>query len=167
MAMVFCRGCAKELHESAPSCVHCGAPQALTASKAQGAVPDGVRGWSWGAFLLGWIWAIGNRTWIGLLCLVPYVGFGVAIWLGIQGREMAWKNGNWDSVEHFNRVQRSWSQWGIGLFCVACACAAYLVSVQMPAVRAETNEDTVNVTQPAPELATRQGKPVVAVKPAV
>ena len=28
MAMVFCRGCAKEIHESAVSCPACGAPQA-------------------------------------------------------------------------------------------------------------------------------------------
>ena len=34
-------------------------------------IPPGVAGWSWGAFLLNWIWAIGNRTWIGLLALVP------------------------------------------------------------------------------------------------
>lgn len=27
MTMVFCRGCGKELHESAPTCPHCGAPQ--------------------------------------------------------------------------------------------------------------------------------------------
>ena len=25
--MVFCRGCGKEIHESAPTCPHCGAPQ--------------------------------------------------------------------------------------------------------------------------------------------
>ncbi|HEU4374461.1 MAG TPA: hypothetical protein VFS02_13270, partial [Telluria sp.] len=114
MAMVFCRGCGKEIHESAPTCPHCGAPQAL-GSNQHGAIPDGVRGWSWGAFLLTWIWAIGNRTWWGLLALIPYVNIVVAIWLGIQGREMAWKNASWDSVEHFNRVQKKWSQWGVGL----------------------------------------------------
>jgi TM2 domain-containing membrane protein YozV len=27
MGMVFCRGCGKEIHESALSCPHCGAPQ--------------------------------------------------------------------------------------------------------------------------------------------
>ena len=26
MGMVFCRGCGKEIHESAPMCPHCGAP---------------------------------------------------------------------------------------------------------------------------------------------
>lgn len=75
-------------------------------------IPDGVQGWSWGAFLLNWIWAIGNRTWIGLLTLVPYLGFIMAIWLGIKGRELAWQNQRWDSVEHFNDVQRKWSFWG-------------------------------------------------------
>ena len=28
--MVFCRGCGKEIHESAPACPHCGAPQSAT-----------------------------------------------------------------------------------------------------------------------------------------
>lgn len=31
MAMVFCRGCGKEIHETAPTCPHCGAPQLLAA----------------------------------------------------------------------------------------------------------------------------------------
>ena len=44
-----------------------------TSGKGKGhPIPDGVKGWSWGAFLLNWIWAIGNSTWIGLLCLIPF-----------------------------------------------------------------------------------------------
>jgi len=78
--------------------------------------PAGVKGWSWGAFILSWIWALGNRTWIGLLCLIPYVGFLMAIYLGINGREMAWRNKRWDSLEHFNKVQRRWSIWALVLF---------------------------------------------------
>ncbi len=27
MSMVFCRGCGKQIHETAASCPHCGAPQ--------------------------------------------------------------------------------------------------------------------------------------------
>ncbi|WP_229207752.1 MULTISPECIES: hypothetical protein [unclassified Duganella] len=88
---------------------------AAPAQPASEAIPEGVKGWSWGAFLLNWIWAIGNRTWIGLLALIPYIGFIFAIWLGIKGREMAWKNGKWESLEHFNRVQKSWSRWAVGL----------------------------------------------------
>ena len=75
--------------------------------------PPGVKGWSWGAFLLSWIWAGFNRTYIGLFALTPYVGFLVAIYLGVQGRELAWRNKRWESLEHFNRVQRRWSLWGL------------------------------------------------------
>lgn len=32
-AMVFCRGCGKEIHESALSCPHCGARQRVTPGK--------------------------------------------------------------------------------------------------------------------------------------
>lgn len=78
-------------------------------------VPPEIPGWSWGAFTLNWIWAISNRTWIGLMALVPYVGFVFAIVLGIKGREWAWQNKRWDSIEHFNRVQRRWSIWGVCL----------------------------------------------------
>jgi hypothetical protein len=74
-------------------------------------VPEDVKGWSWGAFLLNWIWSIGNSTWIGLLSLIPYVGFIMALYLGFKGRELAWRNKRWDSLEEFNRIQRRWSVW--------------------------------------------------------
>ena len=141
MAMVFCRGCAKEIHESAPTCPNCGATPAVSR---QDAIPDGVRGWSWGAFVLTWIWAIGNRTWIGLLALIPYVNIGVAIWLGIKGREMAWKNASWESVEHFNRVQKKWSQWAVGIlvgaFLIGVIAAVAGSGYQEPSQRARQSQ---------------------------
>lgn len=84
----------------------------------QDSFPDGVKGWSWGAFFLNWIWAVGNSVWIGLLALIPYVGLIMSIYLGIKGREMAWKARRWDSVEHFNEMQRKWSFWGVVVFVV-------------------------------------------------
>lgn len=94
------------------------------------AIPPGVAGWSWGAFLLNWIWAVGNRTWIGLLCFIPYVGFVMSIILGIKGREWAWRNKRWDSVEHFNRVQRKWSIWSL---VVIVAMFAIMAAIAIPA----------------------------------
>lgn len=96
------------------------------------ALPDGVKGWSWGAFLLNWIWAIGNKTWIGLLCLIPYIGFVVSIYLGIKGRELAWQNKRWDSLEHFNRVQRQWSKWGLIIF-IGIFGLGILAAIAIPA----------------------------------
>jgi hypothetical protein len=94
--------------------------------------PPGVKGWSWGAFLLNWIWAVFNKTWIGLLCLVPYVGFVMSIYLGIKGRELAWRNKYWDSLEHFNRVQRRWSIWGLVLV-FGVAGIGILAAIAIPA----------------------------------
>ena len=95
-------------------------------------LPDGVKGWSWGAFLLNWIWAIANRTWIGLLCFIPYIGFLFSIYLGVMGRELAWRNKRWDSLEHFNRVQRRWSVWGLILI-VGVAGIGIIAAIAIPA----------------------------------
>lgn len=94
-------------------------------------IPEGVKGWSWGAFMFNWIWAIGNNTWIGLLALIPYVGFVVSIILGIKGREWAWQNKRWDSLAHFQRVQRRWSLWS--LIFVAIAVIGILAAIAIPA----------------------------------
>jgi hypothetical protein len=95
-------------------------------------VPEGVKGWSWGAFLLNWIWAIGNKTWIGLLAFLPYVGLIVAIILGVKGREWAWKNKRWDSLEHFDRVQKRWSFWGVVLV-IGVGLIGILAAIAIPA----------------------------------
>ena len=53
--------------------------------------------------------------------------------LGAKGREWAWKNKKWDSVEHFNRVQRKWSLWGIWLVVIGFVLAllVFLASLLM------------------------------------
>jgi len=95
-------------------------------------IPPGVKGWSWGAFFLTWVWGIGNRTWISFLTLIPYVGFVVAIMLGIKGREWAWRNKRWESLEHFQRVQKRWSFWGVFLI-VGVAGLGILAAIAIPA----------------------------------
>ena len=101
-------------------------------------LPDGVKGWSWGAFSLNWIWAVSNKTWIGLLAFVPFIGFIVAIILGINGREWAWKNKRWDDLEHFNRVQKRWSKWGVGLL-VTPLIIGILAAVLLPILGSASN----------------------------
>lgn len=99
----------------------------VASSVNSGEIPPGIKGWSWGAFLLNWIWAIFNRTWIGLLVLIPFVNIVMIFVLGFKGREWAWKNNKWDSVEHFNRVQRKWSQWAVWLTLISFALAVLLI----------------------------------------
>lgn len=149
---MFCSHCGAQMAPDAAFCSVCGKAAGSTPSpvsldkpsspapQAPDGIPDGVKGWSWGAFLLNWIWAIGNRSWIGLLSLVPYLGWIMVFWLGFKGREMAWKNRQWDSLEHFNRVQRKWSQWGIGIT-IAAIVLAILAAMVTPALEdyARTN----------------------------
>lgn len=112
---VFCMQCGQKITADATFCTSCGAAQ--TQSKPNNnnshspneTLPDGIRGWSWGAFWLTWIWAIFNKTWIGLLALIPVVNFGMMVVLGLKGREWAWKNKHWNSVDDFNRVQKKWN----------------------------------------------------------
>jgi type II secretory pathway pseudopilin PulG len=129
---------------------------------ASGDIPDGVKGWSWGAFFLNWIWAIGNRSWIGLLALVPYVGWLMVFWLGFKGREMAWKNKQWDSLEHFNRVQRKWSQWGVGIMLIALI-VGILGAIAAPAYQDYTTreQDVQRAADQAAESAPLAGGIVV------
>jgi hypothetical protein len=75
-------------------------------------IPAEINRWNWGAFLLNWIWGIGNQTYIALLALIPGFGFIWMLVLGARGSTWAWRNGRWDSVEHFKRVQRKWAIWG-------------------------------------------------------
>jgi len=105
----------------------------------QDSFPPGVKGWSWGAFLLNWIWALGNQTWIGLLSLVPYIGIVMTVMLGIKGREWAWKNKRWESLEHFNRVQRRWTIWALVLIFVPLVLGI-LAAILIPAYQDYVNQ---------------------------
>ena len=76
-------------------------------------IPAEIDRWNWGAFLLNWIWGIGNNTFIALLTFVSFVGLLMPFVLGARGSRWAWRNGRWDSVAHFKRVQRLWAIWGL------------------------------------------------------
>jgi hypothetical protein len=76
-------------------------------------VPAEIDRWNWGAFFLNWIWGVGNNTYIALLTFIPIVGLVMLFVLGAKGSKWAWRNGRWDSVEHFKSVQRKWALWGL------------------------------------------------------
>ncbi|MDD4913352.1 MAG: zinc-ribbon domain-containing protein [Sideroxydans sp.] len=131
---MFCSKCGIENVDDAKFCKSCGTNLGFSNSSTE-AIPEGVKGWSWGAFLLNWIWAIGNKTWIGLLALIPIVGIVMAIILGINGREWAWNNRTWDSVDHFNRVQKKWSFWGVIVALLMPFVIGLFAAIAVPAYR--------------------------------
>ena len=97
-------------------------------------VPPEIKGWNWGAFFLGWIWGIGNSTWIAFLTFIPVFNIIWAFFLGAKGNKWAWQNKKWDSIEHFKSTQRNWNIAGIILFAISIVAAvvAIIVAVVIP-----------------------------------
>ena len=92
-------------------------------------IPQDVLGrFNWGAFLLSWIWGLGNNTYITLFILlsvilvfIPFGGlvpFGLCIWFGIKGNEWAWQNKHFESVEKFHEIQKKWAIAGTIVFVI-------------------------------------------------
>ena len=134
--MPFCPKCGKEVGAGFTFCPDCGQRLKIeeTAENTSGQgklaiVPEEVKGWSWGAFCLTWIWGICNSVWIALLCLIPFFNLAWAIVLGVQGNEWAWRNKKWDSIEHFKSTQRSWNIAGIVVFAISIVAIATYVAI--------------------------------------
>jgi hypothetical protein len=126
-------------------------------------VPPEINRWNWGAFLLNWIWGIGNGTPIALLTLVPPVTLIMPFVLGAKGSGWAWRNKRWDSVEQFKRVQRHWAiagliLWGAGI--------ALFVSIFFGTFALINNSEAyklgVAAVQTSPIAANALGSPITA-----
>ena len=89
-------------------------------------VPAGIDQWNWGAFLLNWIWGLGNNTFIALLMFVPFVNLVMAFILGAKGSSWSWQNKRWDSIEQFRAAQRKWAMAGVALLVASIAAAVAL-----------------------------------------
>jgi RNA polymerase subunit RPABC4/transcription elongation factor Spt4 len=117
-----CVRCGSALTGEGKFCASCGldlSEDALANTSGQGSlavVPPEIKKWNWGALLLHWIWGLGNKVYIMLLCLIPYVGLIMAIVGGAKGSEWAWRNKKWENIEHFKRVQKKWAWWGLGVW---------------------------------------------------
>ncbi len=99
-----------------------------------GPFPAELNRWNWGAFFLTFIWGTFHSVWVSYLILfvafmanLPIYGYAnrlienilfplfvflIAIYLGANGNELAWKNRKFESVEQFGSVQRRWKEWG-------------------------------------------------------
>jgi len=92
-------------------------------------MPAGVGQWNWGAFLLNWIWGLGNRTYIALLCLIPGVNLVMIFILGAKGSQWAWKNKKWSDVVQFSRTQGLWSAFALGMLAGIMGAAIFFAVV--------------------------------------
>lgn len=126
-------------------------------------VPAEIDHWNWGAFLLNWIWGIGNNTFIALLMFVPLANIVMAFILGAKGSSWSWRNKRWDSVEHFRSVQRKWAIWGVVLvlaFVAAGVALFFAIAASFKSSEAfQLSFARLEASQEATELL---GKPMVA-----
>ncbi|MGL4736740.1 MAG: hypothetical protein ACRCW2_04715 [Cellulosilyticaceae bacterium] len=93
-------------------------PQQTNYAPTYNEVPPEIRKWNWGAFTFNIFWGIGNKTYLPLLCFIPYFNL---IWIfvcGAKGNEWAWKSNNYslEDVEKFLAIQNSWNRGGIAKF---------------------------------------------------
>ena len=94
-------------------------------------VPAEAKRWNWGAFLLTWIWGLGNSTYIYLLALLPVVNIVMAFILGIKGGQWAWKNREWQGIEQFTRIQGLWTAFGFGLMAGCLLVLAIVITLSV------------------------------------
>ena len=124
-------------------------------------VPDEVRGWNWGAFLLNWIWGLGNSTYIALLMFVPFVGLVMIFVLGFKGSEWAWRNQKWKSIAAFKREQRIWGIVG-GLLYVGGISFIFALFIFIASIMKGSDAYQVSLTKikASPEVIEMFGEPL-------
>jgi Cytochrome oxidase complex assembly protein 1 len=126
-------------------------------------IPPEIDRWNWGAFLLNWIWGIGNNTFIALLTLIPLFGLIMPFVLGAKGSRWAWRNGRWDSVDHFRRVQRRRAIWGAIIWIAAIVLLVAAVLGAFSLLRhSEAYHLGVSRLQSSPIAANLLGTPIAA-----
>lgn len=103
-------------------------------------VPEEVKGWSWGGFFLTWVWGIFNGVLISLLALIV-PGPIMNVVLGLKGREWAWQSRRWESIEHFNRVQKNWAIAGLVLLLIIPILVVIVLVAINPAARIQEAQE--------------------------
>ncbi len=102
-----------------------------------------------------------QQTYIALLTLVPLFGLIMPFVLGAKGNRWAWRNGRWDSVEHFRRVQRNWAIAGVIVWLGGIALAGAAVGGVFAVLRhSEAYKLGVARLQASPIAANLLGTPI-------
>ncbi len=121
-------------------------------------------GWNWGAFLLNWIWCLGNGVLIPVFfCFFPPTAWAMPFVLGIKGDAWAWEKRGYMGFERFRRAQRAWALagaaiWGVLLLCIGAAAYYGLPLLS----ESEVYTNAVRRVQEDPRVRDALGDPVEA-----
>lgn len=118
---MYCENCGKKIPDDDKFCGECG--QGINGEKETYEIKEiditKIKKWSWGGFFLNWIYLIGMQAswWITLLFFVcnsiPVINVVSWIYLGLEGRRMAWKQRKWHNFSKYLEVQKKWDIWAI------------------------------------------------------
>ncbi len=113
----LCPFCNAEIDNNAKKCKFCGE----WVCQDEDNIPQELKHFNWGAFLMNWIWGIMHKKYITLLyfpaCIIPVIGpIAISIWFGLAGNKWAWESKTWESIEQFNESQQNWVRIWIILF---------------------------------------------------
>ena len=78
--------------------------------------PPSLKKFNWGAFALNILWGIGNKSYLSLLCLVPFLNIVWVFVCGFKGNQWAWDSGCFKTVEEFEATQKTWNRAGLVYF---------------------------------------------------
>jgi len=92
-------------------------------------LPEGVRGWNWGAFMFTFFWGIGNRAYLSFLALVPILNIVWPFICGGLGNKWAWQSGYFKDVETFRMVQSTWNRAGLLSFIICVAMVVFYLII--------------------------------------
>ena len=101
-----------------------------TSSGKSGNFPPELAGWNWGAFFMGWIWALGMSSAISFILCFFLSGIGNIV-VGIKGNEWAWNSRKFDSVEQFKAVQHTWAIWGVVLLIIGIVVGGGILLISL------------------------------------
>ena len=73
---------------------------------------------NWGAFMLSIYWAIGNKSYLALLTLIPIFNIVWVFICGFKGNQWAWDNNDYRDLEEFKKVQDTWNRAGFIAFII-------------------------------------------------
>jgi len=156
IVLLVCRACGNHVSSFAAACPRCGHPIASISNRPQSFEPVAVvndsgtgpsavlpvelRGFNWGACLIGVIWGLFHNSWIAVLAVVPYVGVVASLISGYKGNEWAWQNRKWESIEQFKRVQAQWAIAGFIVTALMIVPLAIIVLAMVPTILKEVQD---------------------------
>lgn len=138
--------------------------------------------WNWGAFVLNWVWCIGNMGFRNggfkaFLMFVPGVNLVMLFLLGARGNRWAWKvyseevysgeiykgeQENLKSQEDFLQTQKIWSRVGLGVLIIIPTFIILILMVVMTLFRqSEPFELSLQTVSQHPAAQIALGEPVV------